>query len=50
MPQFDQSLCQAKILILEIRNVFLRLKFTPSLTLNKLGRFETGSKGEIYEN
>jgi hypothetical protein len=42
--QFDQSLCQTKILILEILNVFLWLKFLPSLTLNKLKRFETGSE------
>jgi hypothetical protein len=42
-PSFDQFLCQAKIVILEILNVFLRLKFSPFLTLNKLKRFETGS-------
>ena len=46
-PQFDQSLCQVKILILEILNVFLRLKFSPSLTLNKLKRFETGSLDNV---
>ena len=38
-----QSMRQAQILILEILNVFLRLKFSPSLILNKLKRFETGS-------
>jgi hypothetical protein len=42
-PQFAQSLRQAHILILEILNVFLWLKYSPSLTLNKLKRFETGS-------
>jgi len=41
--QFAQSLRQAQILILEILNVFLWLKFSPSLTLNKLKRFKTGS-------
>jgi hypothetical protein len=40
---FAQSLRQDQILILEILNVFLWLKFSPSLTLNKLKRFETGS-------
>jgi hypothetical protein len=33
----------AQILILEIFNIFLRLKFLSSLTLNKIERFETGS-------
>ena len=42
--QFAQSLRQAKILILEILYVFLQLKFSPSLILNKLKRFETGSR------
>ena len=32
-----------KILILEILNVFLRLKFSPPLTLNKLKSFELAS-------
>ena len=41
--QFAQSLRQAQVLILEILSVFLRLKFSPSLILNKLKRFETGS-------
>jgi len=40
---FAQSLRQAQISILEILNVFLWLKFSPSLILNKLKRFETGS-------
>jgi len=39
-----QSLRQTQILILEILHVFLWLKFSPSLALNKLKRFETGSK------
>ena len=39
---------QAQILILEILNVFLRLKFSPSLILNKLKRFETGSNDKFY--
>ena len=39
---FDQSLRQAQILILAILKVFLCLKFSPYLTLNKLKRFETG--------
>jgi hypothetical protein len=42
-PQFAQFLRQAQILILEILHVFLWLKFSPSLNLNKLKRFETGS-------
>jgi len=41
---FAQSLRQAKILILEILNVFLRLKFLPFLTLDKIEHFETVSK------
>jgi hypothetical protein len=40
---FGQSLRWAQILILEILNVFLWLKFSPALTLTKLKRFETGS-------
>ena len=39
---FAQSLRLAPILILEIRGVFLRLNLAPSLTLDKLKRFETG--------
>jgi len=34
---------QAQILILEILQVFLWLKFSPSLTLDKIEHFETGS-------
>src|SRR6056297_1031176 len=34
--QFAQFLCQAQILILNILRVCLRLKFSPSLNLNKL--------------
>jgi hypothetical protein len=40
---FGQSQRWAKILILKILNVFLRLKFSPALILAKLKRFETGS-------
>ena len=43
MSQFAQSLRQTQILILEILNVFLWLKLSPSLILNKLKHFETGS-------
>ncbi|PQP35387.1 hypothetical protein C6A37_02795 [Desulfobacteraceae bacterium SEEP-SAG9] len=38
-----QSLRPAKILIVEILNVFMWLKFSSSLTLNKLKCFEIGS-------
>jgi len=38
-PSFAQFLCQAQILILEILNVFLWLKFSPSLNLNKIEHF-----------
>jgi hypothetical protein len=40
---FAQYLRQAQILILEILNVFLWLKFEPSLLLNKIEHFETAS-------
>ena len=42
-PTFTQCLRHAQILILEIFNIFLWLKFSPSLTLSKIERFETGS-------
>ncbi len=42
---FVQYLRQAKILILEILHVFLWLKFSPSLILNKIEHFETASRG-----
>ncbi len=42
-PLFIQSLCRAQILILEIFNIFLWLKFSPSLTLDKIEHFETAS-------
>jgi hypothetical protein len=42
-PPFAQSRRQAQILILEILRVFLWLKFSPSLTLDKIEHFETGS-------
>ena len=38
-PPFAQFLCQAQILILKILNVFLWLKFSPSLNLNKIENF-----------
>ena len=47
---FDQYLRQTKILILEILNVFMWLKFLPSLILNKLKRFETGSYDLQFKN
>jgi len=48
-PHFVRSLRQAQILILEIRHVFLWLKISPSLILNKLTPFETGSRQRILE-
>ena len=39
MSPFAQSLRQTQILILEILYVFLWLKFSPSLTLNKIEHF-----------
>jgi len=44
---FAQYLRQAQILILEILHVFLWLKFSPSLILNKIEHFETASKDSI---
>ncbi len=38
-PLFAQSLGQAQISILEIFHIFLRLKFSPSLTLTKIEHF-----------
>jgi outer membrane lipoprotein-sorting protein len=38
-PLFAQFLCQVQILILKILNVFLWLKFSPSLNLNKNEHF-----------
>ncbi len=38
-PPFAQLLCQAQILILKILRVFLWLKFSPSLNLNKIEHF-----------
>ena len=43
MFDFVQSLRQVQILILEIFYIFLWLKLSPSLTLDKLERFENGS-------
>jgi len=42
---FAQFLRQAQILILEILNVFLWLKFSPSLNLNKNEHFSKVSSG-----
>jgi hypothetical protein len=43
---FVQSLCQAQILIRGILNVCLWLKFSPSLTLNKIEHFKVVSPQE----
>ncbi len=43
MPPFAQCLRQDKILILEILNVLLWLKFSPSLALNKTEHFSKAS-------
>jgi hypothetical protein len=40
---FPQSLRQAQILILEILNVFLWLKFSPSLILQEISHSQTTS-------
>jgi len=48
-PPFSQFLRQAQILILKILNVFLWLKFSLSLALNKIGHFSKVSKtDQIY--
>jgi len=49
-PSFVQSLCHAQILIRGILNVCLWLKFSPSLTLNKIGRFSEGLFSFISKN
>jgi len=41
MRNFVQLLRQAQILILKIQPVFLRLKFSPFLNLNKISHFLT---------
>ena len=43
-PLFAQLLRHAQILILEIFNIFLLLKFSPSLYLNKIEHFSKLSK------
>ena len=43
MSPFPQHLRQAQLLILEIRNVFLWLKFLPSLIFKKIEHFATAS-------
>jgi len=48
-PLFAQFRRQAQILILKILNVFLWLKFSSSLALNKIGHFPKVSKtDQIY--
>ncbi|MDY6822261.1 MAG: hypothetical protein SWH68_00455, partial [Thermodesulfobacteriota bacterium] len=44
---FARFLCQSQILILKIRKVFLRLKFSPSLNSTKISNFwmDTNSRG-----
>jgi hypothetical protein len=44
-PPFAQFWRQAQILSLEILNVFLHLKFSPSLNLNKIEHFSKVSNG-----
>ncbi len=48
-PPFAQFLCQAQILILKILDVFLWLKFSPSLNLNKIEHFSKVSNGRKTE-
>ena len=47
---FAQFLRQAQILILEIFNIFLRLKFLSSLTLTKIGHFSRASIRLLWMN
>ena len=46
---FAQFLRQAQILSLEILNVFLRLKFLPSLNLNKIEYFSKVSIRVLFK-
>ncbi|TSA56616.1 MAG: hypothetical protein D4R45_00545 [Planctomycetaceae bacterium] len=46
-PPFAQFRRQAQILILKILNVFLRLKFLPSLNLNELEHFSKVSENAV---
>jgi hypothetical protein len=46
-PLFVQLLCQANILTFEILYVFLCLKYSPSLNLNKNDRFAKVSNGHL---
>ena len=46
-PPFAQFLRQAQILILEILNVFLWLKLSPSLNLNKIEHFSKVSQSYV---
>ena len=45
---FAQSLRQTQILILEILNVLLWLKFSPSLTLNEIDHFSKVSHNKGF--
>jgi hypothetical protein len=49
-PPFAQLLRQAQILSLEILNVFLWLKFSPSLALNKIEHFSKVSIRRLCNN
>jgi hypothetical protein len=48
-PPFAQFRRQAQILILEIFNIFLRLKFSPSLDLNKIWHFSKVSGNAVFD-
>jgi hypothetical protein len=47
-PSSAQFRCQAQILILEILNVFLWLKLSPSLNLNKIKHFSKASALAVF--
>ncbi len=47
MSPFARFLRQTQIVILKILNVFLRLKFLPSLNLNKIEHFSKVSKRDL---
>ncbi len=48
-PSFAHFLCLAQILILKILNIFLWLKFSPSLNLNKIEHFSRVSTHNYSE-
>jgi hypothetical protein len=50
MTPFVRSLRQAQILILERLNASLWLKFSPSLTSNKIEPLETVSTDSLFAN